>query len=208
MSKFDQLAKQWDMNPFVVETNMKFVDSIKQYLITSDIKSIDDFNMLDYGSGSGLVSFALASDLNSIIGMDNSKGMVNRFNEKAKELSLDNLKAIEHNFNTDTIDDKYDLITTNMTMHHIKDYKKFISILANSLNENGVLAISDLEVEDGTFHSDNDGVEHFGFDKEKIKKIFQDINLKNIIVEDVQQIEKNEHIYKIFAIFGTYSNTY
>ena len=99
--------------------------------------------------------------------MDNSQGMVDKFNEKAKELNYKNVKAIKHNINEqDLPKNEYDVIATSMTLHHIKDTNMFIRKCKESLKIGGYLCINDLENEDGTFHKkhNNDGVEHFGFD--------------------------------------------
>lgn len=57
-----------------------------------------------------------------------------------------------------------------MTMHHIKDIQSMFNDFYTMLNDNGVLAIADLDIEDGTFHTEDTGVFHFGFDR----KEFQD----------------------------------
>ena len=104
--------------------------------------------------------------------MDYSDGMVNRFNEKAKELNFDNIKAIKDNMNEDEIlKNSYDLFISSMTMHHIKDTNMFAQKAYDSLVNGGYVCINDLEKEDGTFHEKhkNDGVEHFGYEKENIR---------------------------------------
>ena len=83
-NRFDDLAKQWDSKLERVQSAMKFVDYIK-----NDIKEdISSFKICDYGSGSGLVSFGFANDVQFIEGLDFSKGMVDRYNEKVKSLNF------------------------------------------------------------------------------------------------------------------------
>ncbi len=199
-NRFDTLAKQWDSKPQRVESAMKFVDYIKKD-INQDIST---YKVCDYGCGSGLVSFGFASDVKSIVGLDYSDGMVDRFNEKAVKLNFRHLKARKHNINLANLEDnQYDLVVSNMTMHHIKNINNFISILKNSLSIDGCLYVSDLVSEDGKFHSmGNDDVEHLGFDKDSIYQVFIDNGFKDIKFTILQTIKKDQGNYPIFVISG------
>jgi len=200
-NRFDILAQEWDSKLERVETAINFVDHIKSTLPYNDIS---DFSAVDYGCGSGLVSFALASDLKEILGLDYSKAMVEKYNQKAANLNFSHLRAKQHNINQQSIDNaQYNLAVTNMTMHHIKDTFRFVSTLKSSLKSSGYLYISDLVTEDGSFHSmGNDDVEHFGFDKDTLYKIFKELNFHDINYDIVQTIEKEQGSYPIFSISG------
>jgi 2-polyprenyl-3-methyl-5-hydroxy-6-metoxy-1,4-benzoquinol methylase len=198
-NKFDDLAKQWDSFPQRVKGAMRFVDNIKKYLPDD----IADFDLLDYGCGTGLVSFGFSSDVNTIQGFDNSSSMVDVYNDKAKQIGMQNISAKLHDINTQTIPkDKFDLIVTNMTMHHINDTDDFICKLVDGLKENSYLCIADLKTEDGTFHQDNKGVIYFGFEVEDIKRIFEKYNLKNIQIDLLETINKDDKSYEVFSIIG------
>jgi 2-polyprenyl-3-methyl-5-hydroxy-6-metoxy-1,4-benzoquinol methylase len=199
MNRFDRLAQEWDTKPQRVEGAMIFADEIKKHL-KSDI---NDFEIADYGSGSGLVAFCFAKDVKSIKGFDNSVGMVDRFNEKAKNIGYTHLEAITHNIETQDISNhQLDMVVSNMTMHHIKSPKEFISKLYDGVKEGGFVAIADLEIEDGRFHSDNDGVKHFGFEPTQIEKIFQEVGFKNIKLNRLTTISKPHNEYHVFFIMG------
>lgn len=198
--RFDKLAKEWDSKPQRVESAMTFVDKI----ISCINKDIKNFDILDYGCGSGLVSFGFANKVNSIDGLDNSVEMVKVYNDKADKINLTNIRSSLHDINKDDLPlDRYDLIATNMTMHHIKDIKMFVNKLTSSLKKGGEIFIADLLTEDGTFHSDNTGVEHFGFNIDELIEIFKESALKNINCEILTTIEKPEKKYDIFIIRGT-----
>lgn len=199
-SRFDLLAKEWDSKPQRVESAMKFVDYVKQNTKTN----LDDFKVLDYGCGSGLVSFGFADDVKYIDGFDYSKEMICRYNEKSKELNYTNVKGVIHNINEEDISSSgYNLVVTNMTMHHIKDINRFVQVLKNSLDKDGYLYIADLVTEDGTFHSmGNDDVEHLGFDKEFLLNVFKENDFVDIKYGIIQTIYKENKSYRIFSISG------
>jgi 2-polyprenyl-3-methyl-5-hydroxy-6-metoxy-1,4-benzoquinol methylase len=201
MNKFDELAKIWDSGAMRVQSALEFTDAIK---LNID-KDMESFSVLDYGCGTGLVSFALSDKVKRVVGLDNSENMLKVYNEKASKIGLENIAGLKHDINKDKLDkDRYDLVVTNMTMHHIKDTDMFINKLSSSLKKNGFLAIADLETEDGTFHSadNNDGVEHFGFEKDSIVELYEKYGLKNIKVQTLHTINKDPKKYNVFMVIG------
>jgi len=199
IERFNKIAKEWDSKPERVEGAMRFVEAILDEIDEDTNK----FNLLDYGSGSGLVSFGCANIVANIDGLDNSIGMIDVYNEKANRLNLNNIKAKHHDINYDDIKAHYyNLAVTNMTMHHVKDTKMFIEKLSKSLKSGGWLFISDLVTEDGGFHSDNAGVEHFGFNIEDIENIYNEVGLTNVKVKILNTIKKPSSSYDVFIAMG------
>ena len=70
----------------------------------------------------------------------------------------------------DRIAEKFDLIVCSMVLHHVPDTISLFRIWQEMLLPGGRLCLSDLDSEDGSFHGDNTGVFHFGFDREDLKK--------------------------------------
>jgi len=200
MGRFDDLAKAWDSKPERVEGAMIFVDKVKEYL-KCDIKN---FIVLDYGCGSGLVSFGFAGEVSCVEGLDCSLGMIEVYNKKAKQIEMDNIFGKIHDINKEDLsENKYDIVVTNMTMHHINDTKDFVSKLVKSLKIGGRLFIADLYQEDGKFHSDNGDVVHLGFEKESVYQAFATAGLKDIKIEKLHEIVKPHNTYDIFIAIGT-----
>jgi len=198
-NRFDRLAKEWDSKPMRVEGAMRFANKIKEY-IKDDIKN---FKIMDYGCGSGLVSFCFANDVKEINGYDKSKGMIDVYNEKAKKLGFKNIIGIVHDIDKEDLkSEQYDIIMTNMTMHHIKSVDDFVKKLANGLKKDGKLFIADLYKEDGTFHSDNTDVIHFGFEIEDVRDAFNKAGLKSISISKLQTIKKPNKNYDLFFAVG------
>ncbi|MCI0500256.1 MAG: class I SAM-dependent methyltransferase, partial [Epsilonproteobacteria bacterium] len=102
----------------------------------------------------------------------------------------------------DLAENTYDLIVTNMTMHHIDNTNDFVNKLALSLKNGGKLFIADLYKEDGTFHSDNEGVIHFGFEQNVVENAFLAAGLTNINITKLHSILKPSSSYDIFIASG------
>lgn len=200
MSRFDEAAKTWDNKQTSIESSGACVENLKKYIMLKD-----NANIIDYGCGTGFISFSLSTNKNNILGMDFSQGMVDKFNEKAKVLEFDNIKAIKHNMNTDEIEkNKFDLFISSMTMHHIKDTKMFAKKAYDCLVNGAYVCINDLEKEDGSFHKkhNNEGVEHFGYKITDVIKIFEEVGFKTISCDIVYIHKRNDKEYPLFNLIA------
>jgi len=196
---FDQEAAKWDQVP----GRVKVARDIAHSLIR-EITLTPDMDVLDFGCGTGLLTFALQPFVRSITGVDSSQGMLDVFKTKVKEQNLINVKANYLDLDKgDILKGSYHLIVSSMTLHHIKNIspllKQFYSILLPSCQ----LAIADLDLDDGQFHSNNDGVFHFGFNREDLRIILMDVGFQNIQTHQVADIEKpvGDGKSRIFTIF-------
>ena len=77
MNEFDQKASQWDAKPVRVERALAMADGIRAALPLSS-----SLTALEYGCGTGLVSFELQSQLGHITLADSSSGMLAVVREK------------------------------------------------------------------------------------------------------------------------------
>jgi len=195
MSVFDNLAKEWDLNPRRVKSAKATTNKLKSLI------NIKNFDICDFGAGTGLVTFNLFEDAKTITAIDNSKGMLDELNKKINKANIKNINTLNLDIEKEDLPkNSYDLIVSAMTMHHIKDTKKFINSLKHSLKKGGYLAISDLISEDGTFHSrGNEGVYHFGFDKDEIIKLFEELGFEIIDFSIVDIIKKHKD-FELFLV--------
>jgi ubiquinone/menaquinone biosynthesis C-methylase UbiE len=196
---FDQEAVNWDQVP----GRVKVAQDIAQSMIR-EITLTPDMDVLDFGCGTGLLTFDLQPFVRSITGVDSSQGMLDVFKTKIKEQNLNNVKAEYIDLDKgDVLTGSYHLIVSSMTLHHIKNItpllKQFYSILLPS----GQLAIADLDLDDGKFHSNNDGVFHSGFDREDLHRMLIDIGFRDVRYLTAAQVEKpvGDSQTRLFTMF-------
>jgi len=180
---FDEEAVNWDQVP----TRVKVAQDIAQSMIR-ELSPRPDMDVLDFGCGTGLLTLALQPLVRSITGVDSSPGMLDVFQKKIKEQHLSNVKAKHLDLDKgDVLTGSYHLIVSSMTLHHVKNISPLLKQLYSILLSSGRLAIADLDLDDGKFHSNNDGVFHFGFDRTKLRKAFTETGFEN--VQDVSAAE-------------------
>ncbi len=196
MSHFDKKAKEWD---FGNGGDMRKQNALN---IAQNIKKEIDLNkdmiIADFGVGTGFLGFEIAKEVKKVYGLDNSKEMLKRLQEKnTHELSIE---PVFIDLTTKNLDQKFDGIVSSMTLHHIKDLDDIFKKFYNMLNDKGFIALADLESEDGTFHSDNTGVFHFGFDEKTLKDVAKKAGFKDISFRTIHTIKKPNKEYPVFLL--------
>jgi len=172
MNEFDEKAATWDDDPKKVERALKIAKTLQRYFKGKSFKK-----GLEYGSGTGLLGFQLADMIKEITLMDQSSEMI-KIAKKKQSPSFKKITALQYDLLTDPLpNEKYDFIVTLLTMHHIEDTETILRKFNTLLNDGGILAIIDLEKEDGSFHDyDFDG--HLGFEKKKLETQLKEAGLK------------------------------
>ncbi|MBT8316548.1 MAG: class I SAM-dependent methyltransferase [Lutibacter sp.] len=201
MKHFDKQAKDWDKNPMKVERAKIFANEIIDF-----IKPKPTNNALEFGCGTGLLSYQLKDNFETITLADNSEGMIEVLKDKVKNLSIKNFKPLLVDLLKENLDiGKFNVIYSLMTVHHIIDLKKVAQIFHSLLEHNGYLCIADLVKEDGSFHinhPDFDG--HNGFDKKELSEILISNGFKieyyNISYVIEKELENKIRKYPLFLM--------
>jgi ubiquinone/menaquinone biosynthesis C-methylase UbiE len=157
---FDAKARQWDENPVFQERGRKIAQAIRQA-----VPLHRDMSVLDYGCGTGLLSFPLKDELGAIVAADSSIGMLGVLAEKIAAQGVTNMTPVKLDLLADPPPaQRFDLICTSMTLHHVPDTNHILHIFHDLLKPGGALCIADLDKEDGSFHGPEVDVHH-GFDR-------------------------------------------
>ncbi len=157
---FDSKARQWDDNPVFQERGLKIANAVRKA-----VPLHREMSALDYGCGTGLLSFPLKDELGAILMADSSGGMLEVVAEKIAAQRVRNMTPVKLDLLVDPLPaQRFDLIITAMTMHHVPDTDRILRVFHDLLNPGGHLCIADLDQEDGSFHGPEVDVHH-GFDQ-------------------------------------------
>ena len=198
VSHFDKVAQNWDKN----EVHAKRTKAIE-----TEFRKSYEFNhgqiALEFGAGTGLLSIALKDLFSEIILIDNSVEMVNVTKQKLISENINNLQPIVFDLEKNDFTAKtFDVIFTQMALHHVVDIEKILSKFHMMLSHGGKLAIADLYPEDGSFH-DSDFNGHFGFNPEELSKTLVKLKFKGVNYKQCFEIIKKDgpHQGKSYPIF-------
>jgi ubiquinone/menaquinone biosynthesis C-methylase UbiE len=198
MTNFDERAKDWDSDPDKVERARLVAEAIRQAIPLSK-----EMKALEYGCGTGLLSFALQPYLGEITLADTSQGMLDVLSEKITSAGVINMHPVRLDLASNPLPaERYSLTYSLMTLHHIPDVNGILASFRDLLEPKGYLLVADLDQEDGSFHTDGTTDVHLGFDREKLEKTVKDIGFGNIKFSTAYEIKKkigNEQ--KTFPVF-------
>jgi 2-polyprenyl-3-methyl-5-hydroxy-6-metoxy-1,4-benzoquinol methylase len=200
---FDQEAAVWEEKP----ERVKIAKNVSQSMLKT-IPFDSSMHVLDFGCGTGLISLAIQPHVQTITGIDTSQGMLKVFQNKVDTQHLLNVKIryldLEHE---DTLSEKFHVIVSSMTLHHVPDTQKILDKFYQLLEPKGILALADLDREDGLFHQDNHGVFHHGFDRTALSHLFEKAGFRNTQVQTAAETmrsvpNQDQRKFTIFLISG------
>jgi ubiquinone/menaquinone biosynthesis C-methylase UbiE len=193
MSDFDERAREWDSDPVKVERARRAAAAIRRR-----VRVDRQTTALEYGCGTGLLSFALQPYLGSIVLADSSAGMLEVLGEKIASSGSTNMKPIRLDLSTDVAPPgRYQLIYMLMVLHHVPDVPLILGKLHTMLERPGTLCIADLDKEDGSFHPA--GFEgHHGFDRDKLREQLLVAGFSRVRSSIFFQNPKNGRDYPLF----------
>ena len=173
--------------------------------ILRNVKLDKTMSVLDFGSGTGLLLEKVAPYVNKITAVDISKSM-NQQLEKKREAINCQLEILELDLSEEDLDMKFDGIISSMTMHHVRDIESMFRKFSSMLKRNGFIAIADLDTEDGSYHTEDTGVFHLGFDRQDFLKMAQNSGFKETNIELASTDHKPQGDYSVFLLTGVKSS--
>jgi len=188
------------------EENVKRVTNVQNIAdgILKELSYSKDMHILDFGSGTGLLTQEIAPFVGSITAIDMSEAMNKVLSEKIVDFPCD-LEVLKLDITKEKYVNKLqniDGIISSMTIHHVEDIEDLFTKFYNLLNVNGTIGLADLEKENGSFHSEDTGVFHFGFDKDNFLSIAKKVGFKDLKVETISTASKPHGNFPIFLLTG------
>ena len=193
MSHFDKRADEWDKGDVQVQGARKIAEAINAKIVLNT-----KMEVLDFGIGTGLLGFEIAKKVNKVFGVDTSPKMLEKV--ALKNTPECSITTYCQDIIEEPLTMQFDGLVSSMTLHHIKDLEAYFTTIYKNIREGGFIAIADLESEDGTFHSDNTGVFHYGFDEQKLCDVVKKCGFKDVVFENINTIEKPQRDFGVFLL--------
>ncbi|KAJ7574025.1 S-adenosyl-L-methionine-dependent methyltransferase [Mycena floridula] len=167
--------------------------------------------VLDFACGPGLMSRLLASKAKSIVGVDISQKMVDRFNERADQQGLEpeEMRAVcvELTGRDDELEGrKFDVVVCCLAYHHFPSIEKMTAILRFFVKPGGSILVADYEAQEevGPGGAYADIVPHpSGFSPLTMREIFEKAELTDVAVEIVTKAKLHGRDVSVFLAKGT-----
>ncbi len=206
MGIFDNKASTWDENPERVERSRVVAQRLREAV---DFDAIDAG--LEYGCGTGQLSFALADVLPHCLLIDTSMEMLKTADRGIVERDLA-WDTERRNFATHSPDHPVaiaDLIFSLQVLHHVDDLPTTFTNMAQALLPGGQVAIIDLPAGSAGFHrgsghSHDDNPHLDGLDQAELEQVLTATGFKDIIRhEDIplaREADEGPQQYMLFLI--------
>ncbi|AYV66276.1 hypothetical protein C2I06_04985 [Niallia circulans] len=166
---FEQLAKRYD-----TEERRELANVIVKE-VRRELENSTSLSLMDYGSGTGLVSLELSDLVASILLVDSSEQMLEVAQAKIANRGIMNADILYSDFTQDTPKHKADVILMSLVLLHIPNTKKILQALFQILNQDGKLIIIDFEKNDKINHPKV----HNGFTEEELNEILSEVGFRS-----------------------------
>jgi ubiquinone/menaquinone biosynthesis C-methylase UbiE len=175
---FNKIAGDWDS----MRETFFSIEVREQAISVAGIQS--KAVVADIGAGSGFITEGLVNKVLKIIAVDQSEKMLERMQEKFYKYKniYYRLSGAER---LPIADGEVDIAFANMYLHHVEDPPAAIKEMVRILKPGGRIVITDADKHDYEFLRTEQHDRWLGFDRDDIKKWFENTNLKNIKVDCV-----------------------
>ena len=186
---WDEHAEYWDTFP-----NGQYYTKNTFGLLSEQIE-LDNLSILDFGSGTGLLTEKMAPKAKQVVAIDPSKKMIEVLDDK----KLKNVVTINGVLSKATVDsnpalqNNFELIVASSVCNFLPNYEEVLSIIKSLLAPNGIFVQWD-------WLCTKDDID-FGFTEEMIRENYDAVGLKiDSLSIPFHIIENDEKMEVIMAI--------
>jgi ubiquinone/menaquinone biosynthesis C-methylase UbiE len=157
-------------------------------------------HLMDFGSGTGLLLEQLAPRVRRITAVDVSPAMHGKLAEKLGAIPCE-VELLQLDLEREDLDAVHDGIVTSLTLHHIRDVPALLAKFARMVRPGGLLAVADVDAEDGTFHEPGtEGVHHQGFEREALAAEVRRAGFHDVRIATASTFEREGRAYPVFLL--------
>lgn len=194
---FAAKASDYEQNKSRVDN----VDNIASAIISAT--QVDrTMHLMDFGSGTGLLLERMAPLVRKITAVDISESMNRQLSSKLDKLACE-VEILAIDLESTDISEKFDGIISSMTLHHVKNIEAIFRKFYALLKPGGFIAISDLDKEDGSFHTEDTGVYHWGFEREELAVVAKSAGFNEVSIVDASVVHKPQGSFSVFLLKAT-----
>jgi 2-polyprenyl-3-methyl-5-hydroxy-6-metoxy-1,4-benzoquinol methylase len=140
---WDDFAADWDTDPDAREYAACAFSSW-QRRVSPLISNLADIRVLDFGSGTGLLTEKFAPICRQVVAVDNSAQMIDVLDSKITEAGIDNVTSLVATVDDKSIADNQDLLSgfglvvASSVCSFLPDFEATLCYIATTMNPGGV----------------------------------------------------------------------
>jgi 2-polyprenyl-3-methyl-5-hydroxy-6-metoxy-1,4-benzoquinol methylase len=194
---FSDKAQDWDKREMVVALSKAL-----GHAITTHVPLRSSMKVLDFGAGTGLLTASLVPHVAHVLAVDISPSMLEAL--AAKPELQGKVKVVCQDIIEAPLPQKFDLLVSAMAMHHVRDTDAMVKTFAEHVAPGGLVALADLDSEDGTFHPpDMEGVYHAGFDRRALQGTLEAHGFTDVVFHTAHEVVSPTRRYPVFLVVAT-----
>lgn len=187
---WDEHAAYWDTFPDGKYYTKNTFDLLSKYI------DLNNLTILDFGSGTGLLTEKMAAKAKQIVAVDTSEKMIEVLSNK----KLKNVATIVGELSKETIDmypimkDKFDVIVASSVCAFLPNYEEVLSIIKSLLKPKGIFVQWDW------LRTEKDP--NFGFTEDMIREHYSSVGLKIDSISVPFHIMENDEQMEVLMSVG------
>jgi len=182
---FEKKLLSWDNDP----ARLSLTKKIAQAMLNKTAPKGDE-DLLDYGTGTGLIALEFRPHVKKIVAVNSSEDMLAFLRKKLAAAAITTIVPLAWSIGDDLQElPRFDIIIVSLTLHHVMDTARAAGVFYSLLNPGGRIAVADLDPDNGESHGLGMTV-HPGFVRADLGEIFRNAGFTGIQVEDVATLAK------------------
>ena len=202
MATFDERAADWDTPEHVARA-----EQVAEAIITA-VEIPDGTRAIELGAGTGLLGLAIRDRLGpgrlaELLLTDPSTGMLEVAAAKIADRGLAGVSTARFELGVDPAPARapFDLALSVLMLHHVEDTAAALRAVRALLGPGGRLALTDLDTEDGSFHTaEAEGIHHHGFDRHLLQALAERAGFREVAIGSAGSMERDGRTYPLFLL--------